>query len=143
MKLNKIARAATLPLALAACSPASQSASSGLPAPADEAMKTSAAISEADLKERLYALADDSMIGRATGTIGHIKVTEHIAAEMKRLGLQPGGENGTYFQTVPFVKRALQNATISVDGTEFKVWDDFIPIHPGAAFRSIDGAQVV
>jgi hypothetical protein len=143
MKLRAIARAATLPLALAACSPASQTAMRGMPSPTDDAMKTTAGITEADLKERLYAVAHDSMIGRATGTIGHIKVTEHIAAEMKRLGLQPGGENGTYFQSVPFVKRSVQNATISVDGTEFKVWDDFIPIHPGAAYRSIDGAQVV
>ncbi len=143
MKLSKFARAATLPLALAACSPASQSAMRGMPAPADDVMKTTAGITEADLKERLYAVAHDSMIGRATGTVGHIKVTEYIAAEMKRLGLQPGGENGTYFQSVPFVKRGVQSASISVDGTEFKVWDDFIPIHPGAAFRAIDGAQVV
>jgi hypothetical protein len=142
MKLRTIARAAMLPLALAACSPVSQTATRGMPAP-DAAMKTSAGITEADLKERLYAVAHDSMIGRATGSIGHIKVTEYIAGEMKRLGLQPGGDNGTYFQAVPFVKRAVKEASISVDGHVLKLWDDFVPIYPGAPFRSIDGAQVV
>jgi hypothetical protein len=143
MKLSKIVRAATLPLALAACSPASQTATSGMPVPADNALKTDPGISEADLKQRLYAVAHDSMIGRATGTIGHIKVTEYIAAEMKRLGLQPGGENGTYFQNVPFVKRGVQDATLSVDGRALKLWDEFVPIYPGAPFRSVDGAQVI
>jgi hypothetical protein len=143
MTFGTLARAALLSLVVAACTTTSRSMTQGAPSPADNALKTSAAISDADLRTRLYAVAHDSMIGRATGTIGHIKVTEYIAAEMKRLGLQPGGENGSYFQTVPFVQRTLKDASISVDGVAFKVWDDFVPIHPGAAFRALDGAQVV
>ena len=139
MKFTKLM---ALPFALAACT-ASQSGNSGMPAPGDASLKTTAAITEADLKERLYAVAHDSMIGRATGTIGHIKVTDHIAAEMKRLGLQPAGENGTYFQSVPFIKRSVDNATLSVDGETFKVWDDFVPLHPNTAIRSFDNVQVV
>jgi hypothetical protein len=142
MKFVKVARAAMLPLALAACSSA-QPSTNNQPAPRDAASKTTAAINETDLKERLYAVAHDSMIGRATGTIGHIKVTDYIAAEMKRLGLRPAGDNGTYFQSVPFVKRVIKDASVAVDGRSFKVWDDFVPVHPGAAFRAIDGAQVV
>jgi hypothetical protein len=133
--------AVLLPLALAAC--AQSQPISGQPAPIDAALKTDPTISEADLKERLYAVAHDSMIGRATGTIGHIKVTEHIAAEMKRLGLQPGGENGSYFQNVPFVKRVLKESTLTVDGAALEVWKEYLPLHPGAPARSFDGAQVI
>jgi hypothetical protein len=38
------------------------------------------------------------MQGRETGTIGNYKATSYIAAELARIGLEPAGENGTYFQ---------------------------------------------
>ena len=58
------------------------------------------AINAADLMTRLYIFADDSMQGRETGTVGHIRATNYIAAELKKLGLKPAGDNGTYFQNV-------------------------------------------
>ena len=39
---------------------------------------TTAAISAADLKTRLYILAADSMEGRETGTRGHVRATNYI-----------------------------------------------------------------
>lgn len=62
---------------------------------------TGPAISVEDLKTRLYIFADDSMLGRAAGDIGNLKATAYLAAEAKRIGLQPMGDSGTYFQTVP------------------------------------------
>src|SRR5437763_5868860 len=44
---------------------------------------TTAAITAADLKTRLYIFAADSMEGRETGTRGHIKATNYIEAELK------------------------------------------------------------
>jgi len=61
---------------------------------------TSAAISAADLRSRLYLYADDSMMGREAGTPGNAKATVYLAAEAARMGLEPGGENGTYFQPI-------------------------------------------
>ena len=61
---------------------------------------TSGAISTADLQSRLYLYAHDSMMGREAGTPGNAKATAYIAAEAARLGLEPGGENGTYFQDI-------------------------------------------
>src|SRR3954464_11603994 len=55
-----------------------------------------------DLRTRLYGFADDSMAGRRIGEPGNYKGTEYIAREFARLGLKPGGDNGTYFQTLPF-----------------------------------------
>jgi hypothetical protein len=128
---------------LAACTAAPPTGTqSGLPAPITAA-QTVAAISEADLRQRLYAVADDSMGGRVTGSTGHIKVTQYLADELKRLGLKPAGDNGTYFQNVPFVKRTVADAAISVDGVNLTVWADYVPILPNAPLRSFDGVQVV
>ncbi len=62
--------------------------------------RTAAAISATDLRSRLYAYADDSMMGRESGTIGNFKATAYIAAEAARLGLEPAGDGGTYFQNI-------------------------------------------
>jgi hypothetical protein len=62
--------------------------------------RTTASITPADLKTRLYIYADDSMLGREAGTIGNYKATAYIAAEAARMGLEPAGDNGTYFQDI-------------------------------------------
>lgn len=59
------------------------------------------AISESNVRRVLSALAADSMEGRETGTRGANRAAAFIAAEMKALGLTPGGDSG-YFQKVPF-----------------------------------------
>jgi len=55
-----------------------------------------------DLRTRLYQFADDSMMGRRIGELGNYKGTAYIASEFKRLGLKPAGDNGTYFQEMPY-----------------------------------------
>jgi hypothetical protein len=90
---------------------------------------TEAAITPADLMTRLYVLADDSMTGREAGTAGNAKATDYVAAEFRRLGLEPAGENGTYFQAVPIVKRALApGARLAVDGAALALGTDFVPV---------------
>ncbi|MFI5312021.1 MAG: M20/M25/M40 family metallo-hydrolase [Gemmatimonadales bacterium] len=54
----------------------------------------------AGARRLLGGLADDSMQGRATGTPGAQRAARMIAAEMKRIGLEPLGDSG-YFQRVP------------------------------------------
>ncbi len=110
-----------------------------------KARPTSAAISPADLMSRLYVFADDSMMGREAGTIGHMKGTAYIAAEAKKLGLVPAGDNGTYFQDVPFISRRLDPATtLTVDGASLAANADFVanPFR-GAGARHLDGVAVV
>jgi hypothetical protein len=132
---------------------------SGVPAPAGELPRTHAArpttgdITPADLMTRLYVLADDSMLGREAATLGNVKATDYIAREMQRIGLAPGGENGTYFQTVPIlIARIDTSRTISVDGARLAVSTDVLPFYAGTApavlprgdaTRSVDGSQVV
>jgi len=47
-------------------------------------------------------LASDEFNGRKAGTPEYRKAAEYVAAEMQKAGLKPGGENGTWFQEVPF-----------------------------------------
>ena len=105
---------------------------------------TEVAITERDLMTRVYVFADDSMLGRQAGTIGNLKGAAYIEAELRRLGLQPAGENGTYFQDVPIVRRAWDTtSTFAVDGTTLRIWQDFAPVYPRGAARSLAGRQVI
>jgi hypothetical protein len=108
------------------------------------AKATTAAITPADLMSRVYIFADDSMMGRAAGTVYHDKGTDYIARELARVGLQPGGENGTFFQQVPLVSRNLAAGTkITVDGRDFAAWTDFLPRDNGPTARTMQNAAVV
>ena len=113
------------------------------------AQPTVAAITPADLMTRLYVFADDSMMGREVGTIGNVKGTDYIAAEARRMGLEPAGDSGTYFQTVPLTVRALDpKSTIAVGGAPLARGTDvvFVPPVGGLPFGergSFDGLQVV
>jgi hypothetical protein len=93
MRLHRATTLAALAVIATACARvriASPSASSG-------------AITTRDLEVRLTAFAHDSMMGREAGTIWNTKATEYVAAEFRKLGLEPAGEGGSYFQTVPSV----------------------------------------
>lgn len=130
--------AASAAVALAACGPSAPP--DGAPAPA----ATAADITPADLRTRLYIYADDSMQGRQSGTVGGMKATDYLAAEAKRLGLEPAGDEGTYFQDVPLNRRQLDSASaIAAGGVTLRPWDDFIPRDQGHGTRSLDGVEVV
>jgi hypothetical protein len=85
-------------------------------------------ITAADLMTRLYIFAADSMLGREAGTPGNVKGTNYIAAEIKRLGLIPAGDSGTYFQTIPLKTRAFDTtSTFTVGATALTPLVDFAP----------------
>ena len=107
---------------------------------------TTAAITQNDLKTRLYIFADDSMQGRAFGREGNMKGTNYIARELKRLGIKPMGDNGTYFQNLPVtVRRFSEKSTMSVNGVPLKWNRDFVATagRGGAPPRAIGTAQVI
>jgi len=88
---------------------------------------TTAAITAADLKTRLYIFAADSMEGRETGTRGHVRATNYIEAEVRKLGLKPMGDNGGYFQNVPVIRRSLDpSSTITAGDVTLKAGVDFV-----------------
>jgi len=83
------------------------------------------AITAGDLMTRLYIFADDSMQGREAGTLGHIRGTDYIASELKRIGAQPGGDKGTFYQDFG-LEEVGPNVTASVGGEALTGGRDFI-----------------
>ncbi len=86
---NRITAALSAVLILAAgCVPVADSAGS-LP------------IDATRLEEHMGFLADDALAGRETASPGLIEAEEYVASHFESYGLEPGGDAGTYFQTVP------------------------------------------
>jgi len=151
LRLRPLLLAATL----AGCASAGPAATTptGEPPRSHVATPTTAAITPADLKSRLYVFADDSMLGREATTRGNVMATDYVAREMARMGLRPGGENGTWFQTVPIFIAAFDTArTLRVDSATLAYGRDFLPFHSvnggrnlpiGTGTRSLDGAKVI
>ncbi len=96
------------------------------------ARATSADISANDLRTRLYPFAHDSMEGRRIGEPGNYKGTAYIASEFKRLGLKPAGDDGTYFQDLPFGPLAydLNRTALTVGGAALTPKKDWAPLTP-------------
>jgi len=58
-------------------------------------------------------LADDKLEGRNTGSAGHRKAADYVAAEFERAGLKPAGIEG-YIQPVRFLTRRLKETESSL-----------------------------
>ncbi len=128
-------------VAVMACASSRNSSFSGGLGPA---YTTSAEISEGDLRHRLYLIADDSMMGRESGSLGDFKAAAYVASEFQRLGLEPAGENGTWFQTVPFWNAAVDPASqLDVGSTKLVPVRDFLPAGIAARPRTLQGVQAV
>ena len=95
---------------------------------------TVADITANDLRTRLYQFADDSMTGRRIGELGNYKGTEYIAREFERLGLKPAGDNGTYFQDLPYGPMGFDSTSsrLLVGGAVLARKTDWIPAAPSA-----------
>ncbi len=106
---------------------------------------TEPAITAADLRQRLYLIADDSLMGRETGSLGAFKASAYVAAEFRRLGLEPAGDNGTYFQTIPFwdVKVDPRSRLVTSGGTTLHLGADFLPVSFAVPPRVLEQTAVV
>src|SRR6185436_5870637 len=86
-----------------------------------------AAITAGDLMTRLYAFADDSMLGRVMGTEHNNRATAYIEREVRRLGLLPAGNGGEFYQYLPRYVRSLDtSSTLTADGRVFRAGLDFM-----------------
>ena len=104
---------------------------------------TVAEITAGDLMTRVYKFADDSMMGRQVGTPYNDMGTAYIESEVRRLGLQPAGDSGTYFQKLPLVTRNLDStSTITVGETTYRAGVDFTASAGGFA-RPFSSAPVM
>ena len=114
---------------LAACKRESSPATSAPPATAKPATSAAARAIEADVRY----LADDALEGRDTGTRGYDLAAAYVAKRYQEIGLQPAGDDGTYFQRVPLLKalREEQGAAFSIERngtrTSLELRKEFLP----------------
>ncbi|MGH8499140.1 MAG: M28 family metallopeptidase, partial [Methylococcales bacterium] len=94
-------------------------------------------------------LAADAREGRATGSVGFDQAADYVATRFKNLGLEPAGENGTYFQHLPLMEATrLQNgATLKLQQEnyiqEFIFEKEFLPgVNFNQPTHSISAAMV-
>lgn len=59
-------------------------------------------ITEKNLRDHVQFLSSEALEGRLTGTTGEKLATDYIAALFQQLGLEPAGDNGTFFQAFRF-----------------------------------------
>lgn len=139
MTRHAVTRLAALLLAIPSVA-AAQSRASHQPVWPDEGpmtwppRPTESAITANDLRTRLYQIADDSMQGRRIGETGNAKVTDYIAREFARLGLRPAGDDGTWFQSLPYGAFGVDAAAarLAIGGSALDLRREWLPTAPSA-----------
>lgn len=113
---------------------------------ADGAM---AKIGPAAIRADMRFLADDLLEGRGTGARGYDIAAAFVATRFEGLGLEPAGERGTYFQSVPLRSLCVDEPTSSFSvvqkGKErtLKLRQDFIlGGNPGIAESAVEAPVV-
>ena len=66
-----------------------------------------ASIQAADASRHVHALADDAFEGREGGSRGGRAAGTYIVAALEKLGLQPAGDNGTFYQAFGGMRNIL------------------------------------
>ena len=72
-----------------------------IPPAADEAIE---GITTDAFQGHVRFLGDDLLEGRAAGTRGYDVAAAYVAAHFRKLGLEPAGEDGSYYQQVPLIQ---------------------------------------
>lgn len=84
-------------------------------------------IREADLKADLFALAGDDTRGREGGTLDELTASAWLAERARAAGLQPAGDNGTYFQFFPLERfRVSASSSVTLAGKPLRMGTDVV-----------------
>ncbi len=92
---------------------------------------TLGAIRSSDLKRHVEFLASDELEGRRTGSVGARQAGKYIAGFFSQLGLEPAGENGSYFQAFTFtagVHLGERNRLVAAPGVHLEAGSDWQPL---------------
>ncbi len=69
-----------------------------------DADKVRATISKNDIEAHIFFLASDELRGRATGSAEIDIAASYLANNLRRYGVKPAGDDGSYYQQVKFEK---------------------------------------
>lgn len=100
-----------------------------------------AAITESDIKRDLFALAGDHFRGREGGSLDELKASVWIAEQLRAMGLQPAGDDGTYFQFFHIQRtRITETSRLSIGSRQLTHGQDAFILAP--AIASVDAPLV-
>ena len=66
--------------------------------------KVKSTVSKEDIEGHIYFLASDELKGRGTGTPELDIAASYLANSLRRYGVKPAGDNGSYYQNVPMIE---------------------------------------
>ena len=95
------------------------------------------------LRGHMEFLASDALEGRGTGARGGELAAKYIAAQFERLGLEPAGESGTWFQPIPLSGRRFTSSLAATGGRALDVDSEFVAYLPEAEDSAAVTADVV
>jgi hypothetical protein len=124
------ALAAILPAGLAAQSP-------------NDLRKAADGITPKLVYERISVIAHDSMAGRNTPSPGLEKTAEYLVSIYQKAGLKPAGENGSWYQRYPLVKKRVNQATAFLELNENGTVSRYPMGEFAYASGDVSGKQVV
>ena len=121
---------------VAACTPAapntSPAAATATPGDAPPALER---ITEADLRRDLFAMAGDEMRGREGGTLDEMRASVWVAERAREAGLEPAGDDGTYFQFFPLGRTTQSDESVVIVGqNRLRFGTDFVLTTRTSAF---------
>ena len=93
--------------------------------PADPSVYASSITTE-ELKTMLYKYASDEFEGRETGEKGQKMAVEYLKNQYQDMGIQTPLGGDDYFQEVPLEKQSISEGKVSVNGKNFKSFEDHI-----------------
>lgn len=100
-----------------------------------------ASIKEAEIKRDLFNLAGDHFRGRRAGTLDELRASAWIAEQLRASGLQPAGDDGTYFQFFHLQRtRISETSRMSIGNRTLEYGEDAIALAP--AIASVDAPLV-
>jgi Zn-dependent M28 family amino/carboxypeptidase len=108
-----------------------------------------AAITDASFRAHIKYLSSDELEGRGTGARGDDLAVDYIKGELKKMGVKPGAQDGSWTQKVPLVgmTSVAPATTVFEAGSKkltLKYHDDFIAVSGAQNPTSkIDNAEVV
>ena len=89
--------------------------------------KTQATVNQQTIKDHIYYIASDEMIGRNTGSPEILKAADYLAEQLETYGAQQVLGADGWFQPVPLrMKTLATSASLSYGGKDFVMNDDFL-----------------
>ena len=107
-----------------------------------------ATITPQSVLTNISVIADDSMGGRNTPSPGLDKTAEYFASKYREWGVEPMGDNGSYFQRYPLVKKGIDQGQAFFEVTQEGIpnrWagSDYVYVTGGGTDGMVTGEIVM